>query len=84
MDAFAAGLWRDAAARWDHLRGLIGFGDGLSALPPWLAPPLALAALLALTALAGVSLVALGVLLTTLLAAHLLLQQVFGVSIALA
>lgn len=84
MDAFAAGLWRDVAARWDDLRGLIGFRDGLAALPPWLAPPLALASLLALAVLAGVSLVAMGVLLTTLLAAHMLLQQVFGVSIALA
>jgi hypothetical protein len=84
MAPFADGLWREVSARWDDLRGLIGFSDTLAALPPWLAPPLAIASLLALVALAGMSLAAMGLLLTTLLAAHLLLQQVFGLSIGFA
>jgi hypothetical protein len=80
----AAGLWEQASARWDHLRGLIGFGDALAALPSWMAPPLALASLLALVVLAGIGLAALGLLLTVLLAVHLLLDRVFGVQLELA
>ena len=80
----ATGLWEQASARWDTLRGLIGFGDALSVLPSWMAPPLALASLLALVVLAGIGLAALGLLLTVLLAVHLLLDQVFGVHLELA
>ena len=49
-----------------------------------MAPALALGALLALVAASGVALASLGVLLTALLVAHLLLERVFGVSVALA
>ena len=84
MLASAAGLWEQASARWDDLRGLIGFGDALAALPSWLAPPLALASLLAIAVLAGIGLAALGLLLTVLLAVHLLLDQVFGVRVDVA
>jgi hypothetical protein len=84
MTQAASGLWEQASARWNDLRGLIGFGDALSGLPSWLAPPLALASLLALAVLAGIGLAALGLLLTVLLAVHLLLDQVFGVRVDLA
>lgn len=84
MSQAAPGLWEQVNARWNDLRGLIGFGEALSGLPSWLAPPLALASLLALAVLAGVGLATLGLLLTVLLAVHLLLEQVFGVRVGLA
>jgi hypothetical protein len=84
MATSASGLWEQASGRWNDLRGLIGFGDALAALPGWLAPPLALASLLALIVLSGIGLAALGLLLTALLAVHLILDQVFGVRLAVA
>ncbi|MFN8644798.1 MAG: hypothetical protein U0802_25200 [Candidatus Binatia bacterium] len=80
----ADGLWEHAQARWNALREMIGFGDALATLPPWLAPPLAVGSLLALAVLAGIGVAALGLLLTVLLAAHLLLDQVFGLRIDVA
>lgn len=80
----AAGLWERASAHWADLRGLIGFGDALAALPSWMAPPLALGSLLALVILSGIGLAALGLLLTVLLAVHVLLDQVFGVHLEFA
>lgn len=84
MAPSAAGLWAQAQEQWERLRGLIGFGDALAAMPEWLAPPLALGALLALAILAGIGVAALGLLLTVLLAAHVLLEQVFGVRVDVA
>jgi hypothetical protein len=84
MAGSASSVWEQASGRWNDLRGLIGFGDALAALPSWLAPPLALASLLALAVLAGVGLAALGLLLTVLLAVHLILDQVFGVRVDVA
>jgi hypothetical protein len=83
MVTSASGLWEQASGRWNDLRGLIGFGDALAALPAWLAPPLALASLLALIVLSGIGLAALGLLLTA-LAVHLILDQVFGVRVDVA
>lgn len=80
----ASGLWEQASAHWDVLRGLIGFGDALAMLPSWMAPPLALGSLLVLVVLAGIGLAALGLLLTVLLTVHLLLDQVFGIHVELA
>jgi hypothetical protein len=48
-----------------------------------MAPALAVGSLLALVILSGIALAALGVLLTTLLAAALLLDRVFGVRVEL-
>ncbi|MEO8602164.1 MAG: hypothetical protein ABI629_06280 [bacterium] len=82
-DSFSAGMWRELGAQWGELRRVVGFGDSLAAWPAWLAPPLAIGALLALIVLSGVALVSLGALLTTLLAAALLLEHVFGVHVVL-
>jgi hypothetical protein len=49
-----------------------------------MAPGLALAALLALALSAGIALLSLGSLLTALLVAHLLLDRVFGIEVAVA
>lgn len=84
MDAFGAELWRQIGAQWQDLRRTVGFGDALAALPGWMAPALAVGSLLALVILSGIALAALGILLTTLLAAALLLERVFGVRVELA
>ena len=76
--------WRELGEQWGEFRRVIGFWQPLPSLPLWTAPALALAAMLALVAVSGVALVALGVLLTTLLVAHLLLDSVFGVSVTVA
>ncbi len=83
MDRLGADLWRQLGAQWQDLQRSIGFGDALALLPNWLAPLLAIGSLLALAILAGIALASLGVLLTTLLVATLLLERVFGVNIAL-
>jgi len=84
MNSFAAQLWSDLTAQWNQLRSVIGFSAPLSALPGWMAPGLALSALLALALAAGIAVLSLGTLLVALLVAHLLLDRVFGVTIALA
>jgi len=76
-------LWRALADQWSGLRRVLAFSAPLGGLPPWMAPALALAAVLALALAAGVALVSLGALLTALLVAYLLLDGVFGVSVAL-
>ena len=77
-------LWRQLMDQWDELRRVIGFSAPLTRLPGWMAPGLALTALLALALTAGVALLSLGSLLTALLVAHLLLDRVFGIEVALA
>ena len=83
MDAFGTQIWRELAAQLDTLRRVVGFSAPLVSLPSWMAPGLALGALLALALAAGIALVSLGALLTALLVAHLLLDRVFGISVAL-
>jgi hypothetical protein len=82
MSDFRAQLWQEVAAQWDTLRRIVGFSAPLISLPGWMAPALALGALLALALSAGIALLSLGALLTALLVAHLLLDRVFGISVA--
>jgi len=84
MTGFGGQLWRELTTQWDELRSVIGFSPPLSVLPGWMAPGLALAALLALVLAAGIALLSLGALLTALLVAHLLLERVFGIRVAVA
>jgi hypothetical protein len=85
MDIFVGQVWRDFGDYWAAVRRIVGFAaPPFSALPSWMAPGLALGALLALALAAGVALLSLGALLTALLVAHLLLDRVFGISVALA
>jgi len=84
MDVLRASLWREFTEQWAELRRLIGFSEPLASLPGWMAPGLALGALLALAIAAGVALLSLAGLLTALLVVHLLLDRVFGVTVALA
>ncbi|MDX2168489.1 MAG: hypothetical protein SF182_15550 [Deltaproteobacteria bacterium] len=83
MDGLGADLWRQLGAQWVDWRERIGFGDRLTLLPGWMAPGLALGALLGLVALSGIALAALGVLLTALFLAALLLEAVFGLRVEL-
>ena len=84
MEAFGSRLWQELAEQWDELRQVIGFSTPLTSLPGWMAPGLALGALLALALAAGIALLSLSGLLAALLVAHLVLDRVFGVTIALA
>jgi hypothetical protein len=84
MPGFATDMWRQLSEQWDELRRVIGFSAPLSNLPGWMAPGLALGALLALACAAGIALLSLGALLTALLVAHLLLDRIFGITVALA
>ncbi|MGH7789954.1 MAG: hypothetical protein ACRERC_24010 [Candidatus Binatia bacterium] len=83
IDDLVARVWRDVGDQWAELRRVIGFWEPLGALPPWMAPAVALGALLALAVAGGIALASLGALLTSVLVAYLLLERVFGVSIAL-
>jgi hypothetical protein len=80
---FVTSLWRDVAAQWRDLRERVGFWQPVAGIPPWMAPAVAIGALLALTLAAGLALASVATLLTALLVAHLVLTQVFGVSVAL-
>jgi hypothetical protein len=82
-DVFTSTLWRELVEQWVELRRVVGFFAPPIALPGWMAPGLAIGALLALALAAGVALASLGALLSALLVAYLLLDRVFGVSIAL-
>ena len=84
MDVFASTVWRELVEQWVELRRVVGFFAPLIGLPGWMAPGLAIGALLALALAAGVALASLGVLLSALLVAHLVLDRVFGVTVALA
>jgi hypothetical protein len=84
MEPFVERAWSELAEQLAALRRVVGFSAPLGALPGWMAPGLALGALLALVLAAGIALLSLGGLLTALLIAYLLLDRVFGVSVELA
>ena len=83
MEPFVERAWSELAEQLAALRRVVGFSAPLGALPGWMAPGLALGALLALVLAAGIALLSLGGLLTALLIAYLLLDRVFGVSVEL-
>lgn len=82
LDEMGAQLWRDLSDQWNALRRVIGFSAPLTSFPAWMAPGVALGALLALVLASGVALLSLGSLILALLVAYLLLDRVFGVSVA--
>jgi hypothetical protein len=73
-------VWREAAANLRELRRLIGLWGPTLEVPDWMAPAVALGALLALAVAAGVALASIATLLSALLAAHLVLTEVLGLS----
>lgn len=84
MDVFSTNLWGELVEQWVALRRVVGFAAPFVGVPGWMAPALALGAVLALALAAGIALASLGALITALLVAHLLLDRVFGVTVALA
>ena len=83
MNGIGAELWSGLVEQWEQLRRVVAFSGPLTTLPGWMAPGLAIGALLALALSAGIALISLGTMLTALLVAYLLLDRVFGVSVAL-
>ena len=81
MDDLLSRWWREFDGHWETARRLIGLWGPTVAGPWWLAPALAVSSILALALLSGVALLSLGMLLTALLTAHLLLENVFGLSV---
>jgi len=73
-------IWREAAANLRELRRLVGLWGPPMQVPDWMAPAVALAALLALALAAGVALASIATLLAALLAAHLVLTEILGIS----
>jgi hypothetical protein len=76
-------LLRDLAYYMDSARRFVAFWRPDLNLPWWMAPAAALGALLALALATGIALASIATLLTALLTAHLLLENVFGVSVSL-
>ena len=76
-------ILRELSSGAKEFRRLIAFWAPNPRVPDWMAPGVALGGLLALVLVSGVALVSVGVLLTALLVAHLLLTELFGVSVAL-
>lgn len=73
-------FWREAAAHLGELRRFVGLWGPPLQVPDWMAPAVALGALLALAVAAGVAVVSIATLLSALLAAHLVLTEILGVS----
>lgn len=69
---------------WRGLEQSLSFWRPSLAMASWMAPLVALAGLLGLVLLSGVSLASLGTLLTSMLFAALLLENVFGVTLQIA
>ena len=82
MDDLFTRLTDDLARYWNNARRITALLAQMVTLPPWAAPAVALTSLLALVLISGVALASLGVLLTALLTAHLLLEHVFGISVS--
>ena len=81
MDPYGAALWRQLAARLTEARRLAaGWGPAIE-VPGWLSPAVTLGAVLGLVIASGVAVASLGVFLTALLAAFVLLENVFGLSL---
>jgi len=69
---------------WRALERSLSFWGPTLDLPSWLAPAVALAGLLGLVLLSGISLASLGTLLTSMLFAVMLLESIFGVTLQIA
>jgi hypothetical protein len=74
-------IWREAAANVRELRRLVGVWGSPLPVPDWMAPAVAFGALLTLALAAGVALASIATLLSALLAAHLVLTEILGISL---
>lgn len=83
MDEFFASAWSRVAEQAEDWRRRGALWAPLAPVPGWMAPGVALGALLCLVLLSGVAVVSLGLFLTALLAAQFLLVRVFGISVTI-
>jgi integral membrane sensor domain MASE1 len=79
MDDSVDRIWREVSGQLRQLQRLAAFWGPAQPVPGWLAPGVAIGALLALVLASGVALVSIAALLTALFVAHLVLENVFGV-----
>jgi hypothetical protein len=84
MEKFLRQAWDELFGTWKEAGRVTALWQPTLPAAPWLVPAVAVGALIALVILSGVSLFALGVLLTALLASYLIIAGVFGVSIEIA
>lgn len=75
-------FWRDALDFYVGLQRRLEFWRPVAGTPAWLAPAVAIGGLLGLVAAIGFAVASVALLLTALLAAHLILTEVFGVDLA--
>ena len=83
MASFVGQLWRELSERIESAERFAAMWRPSMDVPDWLAPGLALSGLLSLALLSGIALASLGIMLTALLMAYLLLENVFGLSFEL-
>jgi hypothetical protein len=81
MEDLLRRVWKEAFGQWQEARRVTALWLPTYPTASWAAPAVAVGALIALVVLAGVSLLALGVLLTALLASYLIIANVLGISI---
>jgi len=81
MEDFLTDLWERFSTGWDSARRESALWIPNRTGAGWLAPAVALGALLALVLLSGIAVLSLGLLLTALLTAYLILENVLGISI---
>lgn len=80
MGSVLEAFWREASANLRELRRLVGLWGPTLQIPDWLAPFVVFGALVALAIAAGVALASIATLLSALIAAHLVLSEVLGIS----
>jgi hypothetical protein len=76
--------WDGLVGHWEALQQDGGLWQPVLPAGSWRSSAVAIGSLLALAIIAGVSILAFGVLISALFAAHLILSQVFGISIEVA
>ena len=84
MEDFLRQAWEDLSDTWQQAGRVTALWQPTFPTAPWLAPVVALGALIALVILSGVSLFALGVLPTALLASYMIVAGIFGISVGIA
>lgn len=81
MEDLVGRLWRELNSRFESAGRLLAMWRPTVTVPGWMAPGLALGALLSLVLLSGVAVLSFGVMFTAALMAYLILEKVFGLSL---
>jgi hypothetical protein len=81
MNGLPFSSWIDLLEQWRGLRERVDFWKPLVGVPEWMAPAVAIGAVLAIAIATGLAIASLAAFLTALLAAYLLLSSVFGIAV---